>query len=94
VIGMPLVADVVEPAKVRAVACDDSITPRCGELATELCLAPRALLRGPVTEFLMHGGKRIPSAHAGSRHEWFTLLVSERVAVASWRKSDSLGATT
>ena len=94
---MPLVADVVEAAKVRVVACDDPIALRCGELATELCLAPQALVRGPVTEFLMHRGKHIPfsipvpswSRSRRSRQAVPTLVISERVAVAYWRNNDT-----
>jgi hypothetical protein len=43
-IGMPLVADMVEPPEMRAVARHHSIPLGSGEQATKLRLPPQALL--------------------------------------------------
>lgn len=56
-VGMPQVADVVEPAEMRAVACDHSVALGGGEQATEFRLTPQALIGALILD---------PSPHAGN----------------------------
>ncbi len=55
VVDVPLVADVVEPADLRAVAGHDPVALRGGEQATELRLPPQALLGTLIANPLLHG---------------------------------------
>ncbi len=54
-VGVPLVADVLEPAEVHAVACQDPVALGGGEQATELRLPPQALLGTLITDPLPYG---------------------------------------
>src|SRR5439155_25806435 len=64
VVCVPLVADVVEPTDLRAVACHDPVALGGGEQATELRLPPQALLGTPTADSLVHGEKRSPLPHS------------------------------
>ena len=52
---MPLVADVVQPADVRAVAREHPVAPGGGEEAAEFRLCPVASLTALVPATLLHG---------------------------------------
>jgi len=54
VVDVPLVADVVQPADVRAVAREYPVAPGVGEEPAEFRLRPVALL---VPATLLHGGE-------------------------------------
>jgi hypothetical protein len=53
-VGVPLVANVVEPAEVRAVTCHHSVPLGGGEQATELRLPPQAMLTTLIPDPLAH----------------------------------------
>mgnify|MGYP003297498007 CR=1 FL=1 len=55
VVGMALVADVIEPTDVRAIACHDPVASGGREQATELRLPPQALLCILIADPLIHG---------------------------------------
>jgi hypothetical protein len=55
VVGVLLIADVVEPADVRAIACHDPVASGGGEQAPELRLPPQALLCVLIADPLIHG---------------------------------------
>jgi hypothetical protein len=55
VVSVPLVADVSEPADVRAVALDHAIALGGGEEAAEFSQCPTAPLAAPVRATLLHG---------------------------------------
>ena len=52
VVGVPQVADVIQPAEVRAVACEHSVAPGDGEAPAEFRLCPVAPLASAT---LLHG---------------------------------------
>ena len=52
---MPLVADVIQPAQVRAVAGDHPVARGGGEQAAEFGLRPVASLAALVSATLLHG---------------------------------------
>jgi hypothetical protein len=54
VVDVPLVADVVQPADVRAVAREYAVAPGVGEEPAEFRVRPVALL---VPATLLHGGE-------------------------------------
>jgi hypothetical protein len=64
-VGVPLVADVVEPAEMRAVACRHSVPRGGGEQATELRLPPQALLSTLAPDPLPHKRKGNPLSRSG-----------------------------
>ncbi len=53
-VGVPLVAELSEPAEVHAVARDDPIALRGGEQATELGLPPQPLLCARIAAVTPH----------------------------------------
>ena len=55
VVGVPLVADVVEPTEVRAVACHDPVTLGGSEEATEVRLSPQAPFSALIARPFVHG---------------------------------------
>ena len=55
VVGVPFIADVVEPTNVGAIACHDPVASGGSEQAPELRLPPQALLRILITDHLIHG---------------------------------------
>ena len=54
VVSVPLVADVVQPADVRAIAREHPVAPGGGDEAAELCLCPVAPLAALVPSTLVH----------------------------------------
>jgi hypothetical protein len=52
-VNVPLVADVIQPAELRAVAREHPVAPGGGEKPAEFCLCPVA----PPIPTLLHGGK-------------------------------------
>jgi len=81
VVCVPLVADVVEPTDLRAVACHDPVALGGGEQATELRLPPQALLGTPTADSLVHGEKRSPlptpkRAQLGEENSRFSSLLA------------------
>jgi hypothetical protein len=55
VVSVPLVADVIQPAEVRAVAREHPVAPGAGEEPAEFRLCPIASLAALVPATLLHG---------------------------------------
>jgi len=55
VVGMPFIADVLEPPDVRAIACHDPVASGGREQTPELRLPPQALLWIMIADPLIHG---------------------------------------